>query len=112
MPTVTTVTAKKSPSSVSPDWEELDRAARALQGEIFVLQRQREAILRQDAEYAAYLDAFAERGEGTPMSIRLFHTFSKEMERITADFERIGDYEDAWRKHRKRVWQLEKLLLA
>ena len=94
------------------DWEELDRAARALQGEIFVLQRQREAILRQDAEYAAYLDAFAERGEGTPMSIRLFHKFSAERERISDTFQEIHDYEAAWRKYKNRIVHLEKLLLA
>jgi len=94
------------------DWQELDRAARALAGEIYVLQRQREALLRQDAEYAAYLDEFAERGEGEPMSLRLFHTFSAEMERISAEFKRIGDYEEAWRMRGKRILQLEKLLLA
>jgi len=94
------------------DWEELDRAARALAGEIYVLQKQREAILRQDAEYAAYLDAHAERGEGEPMSICLFHRFSAEMERISAEFARIGDYEAAWQQYKKRILHLEKLLLA
>jgi len=94
------------------DWEKLDRAARALAGEIYVLQRQREAILRQDAEYAAYLDAFAERGEGEPMSIRLFHKFSAEMDRIGARIQEGGDSELMWRRHGKRIAQLEKLLLA
>jgi len=99
-------------SKARPDWESLDRAARALAGEIYVLERQREAILRQDPEYAAYLDAFAERGEGEPMSIRLFHKFSAEMDRINAQFKAVANYEALWRKHRKRIVQLEKLLLA
>jgi len=94
------------------DWEELDRAARALAGEIYVLQKQREAILRQDAEYAEYLDAFAERGEGDPMSICLFHRFSAELDRISAQFQEVADYEAMWQRHRKRIAQLEKLLLA
>ena len=94
------------------DWEELDRAARALAGEIYVLQKQREAILRQDAEYAAYLDAHAERGEGEPMSICLFHRFSAELDRISAQFQEVADYEAMWQRHRKRIAQLEKLLLA
>lgn len=95
------------------DWPELERRAQEIQAQLFLLRQEKEAILRLDPEYAEYLDEFAARGEGEPLSIRLFHTLSTEMDRINAEFAPAdADHDALWAKHRERIVVLERLLLA
>ena len=95
------------------EWQGLEQRAQEIQAQIFLLKKEREVILRLDPDYAEYLDEFAERGEGEPLSIRQFHQYSDEMDRINAEFAGNDvDFEALWAVHRERIVVLERLLLA
>jgi len=95
------------------EWQGLEQRVQEIQAQIFLLRQEREAILRLDPDYAAYLDEFAGRGEGEALSIRQFHQYSDEMDRINAEFAGNDvDFEALWLVHRERLTVLERLLLA
>lgn len=93
-------------------WQNLERLAHEIDEQIRLLVKQRTAILRMDPDYAEYLDAFGVCGEGAPLSIRQFHQYSDELDKISAKFAG-GDvnYEAVWVAHRDRILELERLLL-
>ena len=95
------------------DWHEIEEKVRELTIEIFLLQAQCKALLQMDPEYSEYLEAFEERGEGDPLTIRQFHQYSDELDRINDEFNtEDADYETLWVKYRQRIVVLERFLLA
>lgn len=92
-------------------WEWLDRQAIAIDTQILKLQHRRDELLRQDKEYAGYLNEFANRGAGCPMSIRRFHKLSNELRDLNQEF-LSDESESVWERVYPRMLTLEQLLLA
>jgi hypothetical protein len=92
--------------------------ANLIQVQINILQAHMEDLLRQDPEYAEYLDAHAERGTGQPLGILEFHRMQNELSRISKRFNGLGIPSDGdriehlWKQYRKRIVELERILLA
>ena len=93
--------------------------AHLIQVQINELRQHQEQVLRQDPEYAEYLDAHDERGDGQPLlGIIEFHRLQKELGYISRLFNSLntpadGDQiEELWRQFRRRIVELERLLLG
>jgi hypothetical protein len=93
--------------------------AHLIQVQINELRQHQEQVVRQDPEYAEYLDAHDERGDGQPLlNIIEFHRMQDELSRISQRFNGLGTPEDGdrleqlWHQYRKRILELERLLLA
>jgi len=92
--------------------------ANLIQVQINILQAHMEDLLRQDPEYAEYLDAHAERGTGQPLGILEFHRMQNELSNISRRFNGLGIPDDGdrierlWQQYRRRILELEQILLA
>jgi hypothetical protein len=85
--------------------EEIVRRVECIDRQIDALMEVREIVLRQDADYAEYLDEFMARGVGIPLDIREYHQLSDEFVQLNLRFFSPNVY------HR-RLMELEDLLLA
>lgn len=96
--------------------EEILERVKRIDYQIEALTEVREIIVRQDAEYSAYLDEFMVRGEGVPLDIRRFHRAACELEQINLMFNSVSpmtsEFNEMWIKHHWRLVELVDLLLA
>lgn len=84
---------------------------------IAALERERMRVLRQDTEYAEYLDEFDDRENGKRrLSIQEFQQFQAELKTINERFRQVDPrssaFDEVWRQNIRRVIELETLLLA
>lgn len=97
-------------------WEILEQRVRAIDAQIVQLKQEREQVLREDEEYAAYLDAFDAYGEGQSLSIGRFYELSAELEEINREFMAVepltDEYQELWRRRGGWLFELETLLCA
>jgi hypothetical protein len=100
------------------NYRQIAADANLIQVQINILQAHLEDTLRQDPEYAEYMDAHAERGTGQPLGILEFHRMQNELSRISKRFNGLGIPSDGdriehlWKQYRKRIVELERILLA
>jgi hypothetical protein len=95
--------------------EEIIRRTTEIDARIGQLLEERETILRQDPKYAEYLNAFEERGYyHKPLSISMYHILSIELLAISKGFPgpMTEEYLAYWQKYRRRIVELERILLA
>lgn len=93
------------------DWQAIEVKVKMIQAKINGLTQEKEATLRLDDDYAEYLDAFRDSGDGgQPLSIRRFHALAEEYEQLHQGWAETGYSEDYWKKRVCRMVELEKLL--
>ena len=98
------------------DYKEIARQVGKIDEQIGLLRQQRAQVLRQDEEYASYLDAFEEAGcpGGEPLSIVHFHNLNTRLCELSDSILNLPDdeFETGWRRTRNEIMRLEKQLLA
>jgi len=94
--------------------ERIERQLAEIDEQIITLETQKAKTLLNDEEYAGYIQAYQAYYDDEPLTIREYYRYMDELQAINRDFKEAGQegIEECFRKHGKRLQELERMLAA